>query len=50
MIDKNKLPPDALSYFEGLPKIVQESIMQAGVSFYTRDELAAFCKQLEQSR
>lgn len=48
--ENNMLSPDAKlqSYFDSLPKIVQESIMQCGMEFKNVDELKTFVDGLNQ--
>ena len=43
----NSLPKDAQQYFSTLPKLVQESIMQSGVSFDDVQQLKEFVHHLD---
>ncbi len=40
--------PQLDSYFQSLPKMIQESIKQTDVKFYTVEELKAFAQKLMQ--
>jgi hypothetical protein len=42
MFDKNKLTPDAKEYFDSLPMLLQESIMQQSVDMNTKEDLENF--------
>ena len=39
MFDRNKLSGDARDYFDSLPKMIQENIIQSGAPISTKDEL-----------
>ena len=39
MFDKNKLSGDAREYFDSLPKMIQENIIQSGSPISTKEEL-----------
>jgi hypothetical protein len=42
MFDKNKLTPEAKEYFDSLPMLLQESIMQQSVDMNTKEDLENF--------
>ncbi len=42
MFDKTKLTPEAREYFEALPLLLQESIIQQSVELNTREDLENF--------
>lgn len=39
MCDINKLPENAREYFNSLPKNIQETIMQSGISITSKQDL-----------
>lgn len=48
MKDAKNIPPEAWSYFAALPAYLQESIMQSGMKFQTREELMEFSKHIQE--
>lgn len=48
MMEKNSfsqnLSPDAKAYFDSLPPMLQETVMQSGAKLTTKEELESFCK------
>ena len=43
MFDVNQLEPDARQFFESMPLMLQENLMQTGVAYKTRQELERYC-------
>lgn len=48
MMEKNtfsqNLPPDAKAYFDSLPPMLQETVMQSGAKLTSKADLESFCK------
>ncbi len=44
MFDLNRLTPDALTYFNSMPPLYQELLIQSGADYTTRQELENFSK------
>ena len=45
-MQKEKLEPDALEYFNSLPELLQEQLVESGVNMTTRQELEDYCKNV----
>lgn len=43
-MQKDKLEPAALEYFESLPELLQEQLIESGVNLTTLEELQSYCK------
>ena len=46
MFDRSKLEPDAKAYFETLPSLLQENLIQTGVDLRTKAELEQYCDSI----
>ncbi len=47
--DLEKMDQNAREYFDSLPAVMQEQIMQCGVTMTTRDQLETYCKNTLES-
>lgn len=45
-MQKEKLEPAALAYFESLPELLQEQLVESGVNLTTLEELQNYCKNV----
>ena len=48
-MQKEKLEPAALEYFESLPELLQEQLVESGVNLTTLEELQNYCKNVLKS-
>ncbi len=44
MFDRNRLAPDARTYFDSMPPLFQELLIQSGADYTTRLELEEFIR------
>lgn len=45
-MQKKDLEPDAREYFDSLPELLREQLVESGVTMTTRKELEDYCKNV----